>query len=137
MPIHSQNLNAIRPAVCEIWKTGFARAHVQTPFSRSHACVKLLSNRSLFTHKILTRSAQPFARSGKRGVHVRTCRFSPPLHCLKEIVGHKPNLNVIGQAVVELPRVWCLRHPLTQRVPRAVTGTGVYRCRSNTKLIGW
>ena len=48
-----------------------------------------------------------------------------------------PNLNVIGQAVVELPKVWCLRHPLTQHVPRAVAGTGVYRCRPNTKLIGW
>ena len=50
---------------------------------------------------------------------------------------HSPNLNVIGQAVVELPMVLCLRHPLTQHVPRAVSGTGVYRCRSNTKLIGW
>ena len=50
---------------------------------------------------------------------------------------HTPNLSVIGQAVVELPRVWCLRHPLTQHVPRAVAGTGVYRCPSNTKLIGW
>ena len=50
---------------------------------------------------------------------------------------HTPNLNVIGQAVVELPMVSCLRHPLTQHVPRAVAGTGVYRCRSNTKLIGW
>ena len=45
--------------------------------------------------------------------------------------------SVIGQAVVELPRVWCLRHPLTQHVPRAVSGAGVYRCRSNTKLIEW
>ena len=50
---------------------------------------------------------------------------------------HTPNLNVIGLAVVELSRAWCLRHPLTQHVPRAVVGTGVYRCRSNTKLIGW
>ena len=33
--------------------------------------------------------------------------------------------------------VLCLRYPLTQHVPRAVAGTGVYRCRSNTKLIGW
>ena len=38
---------------------------------------------------------------------------------------------------MELPRVWCLRHPLTQHVPRAVSGTGVYRYRSKTKLIGW
>ena len=38
---------------------------------------------------------------------------------------------------MKLPRVWCLRHPLTQHVPRAVAGTGVYQCRSNTKLIGW
>ena len=38
----------------------------------------LLSNVSLFTHKIWTRSAQPFTRSGKRGVHVRTCRGTPP-----------------------------------------------------------
>ena len=33
--------------------------------------------------------------------------------------------------------ILCLRHPLTQHVPRAVSGTGVYRCRSTTKLIGW
>ena len=55
----------------------------------------------------------------------------------KPVSKHTPNLSVIGQAVMELPRVWCLRHPLTQHVPRAVAGTGVYRCRSNTKLIGW
>ena len=40
-------------------------------------------NRSLFTHKIWMRSAQSFARSGKRGVHVRTCRGIPPQTCVK------------------------------------------------------
>ena len=41
------------------------------------------SNGSLFTHKIWTRSNQPFARSGKRGAHVRTCRCTPPQTCVK------------------------------------------------------
>ena len=100
-------------------------------------------NGFLFTHKIWTRSAQPFARSGKRGlhvstcrahvqelmckaliewvpihsqnlnhqnlnmirpavceiwkrgVHVRTCRFTPPLHCVKEIASRSPNTRQI------------------------------------------
>ena len=38
---------------------------------------------SLFTHKHWTRYAQPFARSGKRDVHVRTCRCTPPQTCVK------------------------------------------------------
>ena len=47
------------------------------------------------------------------------------------------NLNAIGPAVVELPRVGCPRHPLTRHVSRAVVGTGGYRCRSNMRFIEW
>ena len=37
----------------------------------------------IHTHKNWTQSAQPFARSGERDVHVRTCRCTPPQTCVK------------------------------------------------------
>ena len=43
---------------------------------------------------------------------------------------HTPNLNAIGPTVMELSMVWCLRHPLTRHVSRAVAGTGGYRIRN-------
>ena len=76
----------------------------------------------------------------KRGVHVRTCRCTPPLTCAKVIASwfiNTSNLNAIGPTVMELSMVGCLRHPLTRHVSRAVAGTGGYRCRSNTKYIEW
>ena len=74
-PSHAPNLNTIRPAVCEIWKTG---VHVRTcRCTPPQTCVKHLSNGSLATHQIWTQSAQPFARSGKR---VCTCARADALH---------------------------------------------------------
>ena len=74
-PSHTQNLNAILPAVCEIWKRG---VHVRTCWcTPPQTCVKHLSNGSLATHQIWTQSAQPFARSGKR---VCTCARADALH---------------------------------------------------------
>ena len=104
------------------------------------------------THQIWTQSAQPFARYRKV---VCSDAYHLSLTCVKvagwslttrnnytyhQLVSkHAPNLNVIGPAVVELPspRVGCLRHLLTQHVPRAVVGTGEYRCLSNKQLIRW
>ena len=75
LPSHAPNLNSIRPAVCEIWKT---RVHVRTcRCTPPQTCVKHLSNGSLATHQIWTQSAQPFARSGKR---VCTCARADALH---------------------------------------------------------
>ena len=49
-PSHTQNLNAIFPAVCEIWKIG---VHVRTcRCTPPQTCVKRLSNGSLATHQI-------------------------------------------------------------------------------------
>ena len=51
-------------------------------------CVQILCvNRDQldYTHKIWTRSAQPFARSGKRSVHVRTCRCIPHQTCANQL----------------------------------------------------
>ena len=72
---------------------------------------------------------------------MRTCRCTPHLTCVKLIASWSlkdaPNFNAIGSAVMELSRVGCLQYPLTGQVPRAVAGTGGYRCRSNTKFIEW
>ena len=47
---HTPSLNAIRPAVCEIWKRG---VHVRTcRCTPPQTCVKHLYNGSLVTHKI-------------------------------------------------------------------------------------
>ena len=74
-PSHTQNLNAILPAVCEIWKRGVhLRTCRRTP---PQTCRKHLSNGPLDTHKIWTQSSQPFARSGKR---VCTCARAYALH---------------------------------------------------------
>ena len=71
-------------------------------------------------------------------MHVRTCRFTPPLTCVEVIASkHTPNLNAIGPAVVKLPMERVSPTPSPRHVPRAVTGTGRYRCRSNTKFIEW
>ena len=49
-PSHTQNLNAILPAVCEIWKRG---VHVRTcRCTPPQTCVKHLTNGSLATHHI-------------------------------------------------------------------------------------
>ena len=49
-PSHTQNLNAILPAVCEIWKKG---VHVRTcRCTPPQTCRKHLSNGPLVTHKI-------------------------------------------------------------------------------------
>ena len=64
----------------------------------------------------------------KRGVHVRTCRCTPPLTCAKVIASwfiNTSNLNAIGPTVMELSMVGCLRHPLTRHVSLAVAGIGV------------
>ena len=54
---HTQNLSAIHPAVCEIWKTG---AHVRTcRFTPPLTCVKVIASWSLSTHQIWTQSGQP------------------------------------------------------------------------------
>ena len=83
IPSHTPNFDAIRPAVCKIWKRG---VHVRTcRFTPTQTCIKHLSIGSLFTHKNWTRSAQSFARSGKRGLHVRTCRCTPPQTCGKQL----------------------------------------------------
>ena len=95
----------------------------------------------LYSHKKFERNPPSRLRDIKDGcarAHVQIHPTSTLCKINSWLVSkHTPNLNVIGQAVVELPMVSCLRHPLTQHVPRAVAGTGVYRCRSNTKLIGW
>ena len=95
----------------------------------------------LYSHKKFERNPPSRLRDMKEGcarAHVQIHPTSTLCKINSWLVSkHTPNLNVIGQAVVELPMVSCLRHPLTQHVPRAVAGTGVYRCRSNTKLIGW
>ena len=50
VPIHAQNFNAIRAAVSKIWERC---VHVRTcRCTPPQICVKLLSNGSLFTHKI-------------------------------------------------------------------------------------
>ena len=57
VPNHTQNLNVIRPAVCEIWKTG---AHARTcRFTPPLTCVKVIARWSLSTHQIWTQSGQP------------------------------------------------------------------------------
>ena len=59
------NLNTIRPAVCEIWKTG---VHVRTCRCTPHqTCGKHLSNGSLVTHQIWTQSGQPLWSYRGRG----------------------------------------------------------------------
>ena len=74
-PSHTQNLNAILPAVCEIWKRG---VHVRTcRCTPPQTCRKHLSNGPLVTHKIWTQSSQPFARSGKG---MCTCARADALH---------------------------------------------------------
>ena len=69
-----------------------ARAHVQMHPHLTY--VSLSSNGSLAANQIWTQSAQPFARSEKRGVHVCTCRCTPPQTCVKHLsigslVAHK------------------------------------------------
>ena len=87
VPSHTQNLNAIRPVVCEIWKTD---------------------------------------------VHVRTCRFTPPLTCVEVIA--RWSLSTHKTWTQSGQRLWsyrwrgCLRHPLldTCHVPwQAPAGIGV------------
>ena len=74
-PSHTQNLNVILPAVCEIWKRG---VHVRTcRCTPPQTCGNHLSNGSLVTHKIWTQSAQSFARCGGR---VCTCARADALH---------------------------------------------------------
>ena len=128
-PSHTQNLNAILPAVCEIWKRG---KHVRTcrctPFQ---TCGKHLSNGSLVTHQIWTQSAQLFARSGKR---VCTCARADALH-----LKHVEIWTQSGQPLWSYQGRGCPRQstPSPRHVSRAVAGTGGYRCRSNIWLIGW
>ena len=55
----------------------------------SRARVKLSSNESLATHQISTQFDQLFARSGKLGVHVRTCRCTTRQTCVK-LLSHGP-----------------------------------------------
>ena len=55
VPSHTQNLNAIHPAVCEIWKTGM---HVRMcRFTPTLTCLKVIA---LGTHQIWTQSGQPW-----------------------------------------------------------------------------
>ena len=62
---HTQNLNAILPAVCEIWKRGL---HVRTcRCTPPQTCGKHLSNGSLVTHQIWTQSGQPLWSYRGRG----------------------------------------------------------------------
>ena len=57
VPSHTQSLNAIHPAVCEIWKTGM---HVRTcRFTPTLTCLKVIASWSLSTHQIWTQSGQP------------------------------------------------------------------------------
>ena len=115
VPIHTQNLNAIRPTACEIRNRG---VHVRTcRCTPAQTCVKLLSNGSLFTHKIWTRSAQPFARSGKRSVHVRTCRCIP----------HQTCANQLSNGSLFTHKIWTqFAHPFARSGKR---GVRVRTCR--------
>ena len=64
-PSHTQNLNAILPAVCEISKRG---VHVRTcRCTPPQTCGKHLSNGSLVTHQIWTQSGQPLWSYRGRG----------------------------------------------------------------------
>ena len=154
-PSHTQNLNAILLAVCEIWKTG---VHVRTcRCTPPQTCRKHLSNGSLATQQIWTQSTQPFARSGngcarahvemhstsdmrkaliwwvpshtpnlntirpavcemwKTGVHVRTCRCSPPQTCGQHLFNGSLVTHQIwtqsGQPLWSYRGRGCLRHP--------------------------
>ena len=91
--IHIQNLNAIRPTVCEIWKTGCARAHVQM-HSTSDMCKALIEWIPIHSQNLkVIRPA--VCEIWKRGVHVRTCRFTPPLHCVKQIASRSLSTHQI------------------------------------------
>ena len=66
------------------------------------------------------------------GVHVRTCRFTPPLTCVEVIASWSLSTHKIwtqsGQRSWSYRWRWCLRHPLlgTCHVPRqAPAGIGV------------
>ena len=64
-PLDTQNLNAILPAVCEIWKRG---VHVRTcRCTPPQTCGKHLSDGSLVTHQIWTQSGQPLRSYRGRG----------------------------------------------------------------------
>ena len=82
-PSHTQNLNAVFPAVCEIWKRD---VHVRTRrCTPPQTCGKHLPNGYLVTHQNLNAIRRAVCEMWKTGVQVRTCRCTPPQTCRKHL----------------------------------------------------
>ena len=80
IPSHTSNFDAIRPAVCEIWKKGVHVLWCRCTLIRHVQSSYLMGP---YSRTKFERNRPSRFKVRKRGVRVRTCRCTPPQTCVK------------------------------------------------------